>query len=110
MSKYGNRKTDYGGLTFDSKAESRRYQDLMMMERMGLIHDLRRQVPFTLIPAGRWSDGRKYGKTVYKADFTYIEDGNLIVEDVKGYRTEVYRLKRKLMKDRFNIEIREVRA
>lgn len=109
--KYHNKKTEADGIVFDSKAEARRYEELRMMEKMGLIHGLERQVPFVLIRGQRWrSGGRKHPDTIYKADFVYFENGNKIVEDVKGFRTAVYRIKRELMKDRYGIEIREVRA
>lgn len=108
--KYHNRKTEVDGIVFDSKAEARRYEELRQMERMGLITSLDRQVTFKLITGKKWSNGRKHRDTVYKADFTYFEDGKLVVEDVKGFRTEGYRIKRELMKDRYNIEIKEVKA
>ena len=110
--KYHNKKTEVDGIVFDSKAEARRYEELRMMEKMGLIHDLKRQVPYTLIKGDRWmsENNRKHRDTIYKADFTYFENGHLVVEDVKGVRTEGYRIKRELMKDRYGIEIREVRA
>lgn len=108
--KYHNRRTEVDGFVFDSKAEARRYEELRMMEKMGLIRDLRRQVPFVLIRGQRWSGGRKHRDTVYRADFVYTENGRQIVEDVKGVKTEGYKIKRELMKDRYGIEIKEVRA
>lgn len=108
--KYHNKKTEVDGIVFDSKAEAKRWNELRMMEKMGLIRHLERQVPFLLIRGQRWSGGRKHRDTYYKADFVYYENGQQIVEDVKGVRTEGYRIKRELMKDRYGIEIREVRA
>lgn len=109
--KYGNEKVELSGQTFDSKREGRRYLELQMMLRGGLISDLRLQVPFELIPAQR---DPQTGKTIeravnYVADFVYRDDqGQLIVEDAKGFRTDVYKIKRKLMLWRHGIRIREV--
>ena len=106
--KYGNRKTEVDGILFHSRKEAERWVELRMLENAGEIAGLQRQVPFTLIKGQRWSDGKKRRDTIYKADFVYFENGMLTVEDVKGVRTEAYKLKKALMKDRFNIEIREV--
>ena len=108
--KYGNKKTECDGILFDSKAEAGRYIELKLMEKMGVIQDLAWQVPFTLIKGQRWSDGKKHKDTVYKADFVYTENGQTVVEDVKGFLTKVYKLKKELMKEKYGIEIREVRG
>lgn len=104
MSKYGNRKTVIDGVSFDSAKEARRYMELRLLQRAGKIKDLKLQVPFKLLP--------KCGKNravKYVADFVYIdENGNKIVEDAKGYRTEVYKLKKKMMLALLGIEITEV--
>ena len=109
MSKYGNRKTTVNGITFDSKHEAHRYIELMYMERAKLISNLRRQVRFTLIP-NQYRNGKLIErKTEYVADFVYTDAyGVTIVEDAKGCRTDVYRIKRKLMLEKYGIEIREV--
>ena len=79
------------------------------MERRGEIERLMLQVPFELIPAQRNAKGRVIEKAVtYIADFTYIRDGAYVVEDTKGYRTDVYRIKKKLMLWRFGVQVREV--
>ena len=111
-SKYGNKKEEVDGITFDSKAEARRYFDLRIRQDIGEIALLRRQVPFVLIKGQRWSDGKKHRDTVYKADFVYVdcETGEMVVEDVKGFRTDVFKLKKELMKDIYGIEVREVKA
>lgn len=103
--KYHNRK--YSG--FDSKKEFRRYQELKVMESAGLISDLQTQVKYVLIPSQR----NELGKVVerecsYKADFVYMMDGKKIVEDVKGFKTKEYIIKRKLMLYIHNIKIVEV--
>lgn len=103
-SKYKNRKTTIGDIVFDSKKEAERYIILKEFEKRGAISDLRIQVKFELIP--------KCGKNracSYYADFVYRDkDGNEIVEDVKGKRTDVYTLKKKLLMWRYGIEIKEV--
>ncbi|MGN1086144.1 MAG: DUF1064 domain-containing protein [Porcipelethomonas sp.] len=91
--KYGNRKTTADGIVFDSKKEAQRYHELKLMQKAGAISDLKLQVPFLLIPAGH---GER--KVSYIADFTYMENGIMVVEDVKGYRTRDYVLKRKMFK------------
>lgn len=110
-SKFGNEKVELSGQTFDSKREGRRYLELQMMLKGGLISELRLQVPFELIPAQRDPQtGRTIERAVnYVADFVYRDDqGQLIVEDAKGFRTDVYKIKRKLMLWRHGIRIREV--
>ena len=110
MSKYCNRKTTVDGITFDSKHEAERYIELKYLERCKLIRDLQLQYPFELIPSQRDESGKVVERPVkYIADFVYYDRiGNLVVEDAKGLRTEVYKLKRKLMRAIKGIEIREV--
>lgn len=96
--KFGNEK--WRG--FDSKREGRRAQDLALLEKVGAIQELRCQVRFELIPK---QDGER--ACTYIADFVYMEDGRQIVEDAKGFKTEVYRIKKKLMLYRHGIAIRE---
>lgn len=107
MSKYRNTKVSVDGILFDSAKEARRYTELKLLQRGGYISDLRLQVPFVLIPSQR-KDGKLIErKCSYIADFVYTENGEQVVEDVKGVRTEVYRLKRKLMYLVHGIKIRE---
>ena len=106
--KYHAEKTELDGIVFDSKKEAQRYAELKLLERSGAIHNLQRQVRYELIPAQK-----KDGKTVerachYIADFVYEDNGKTVVEDVKGYRTKEYVLKRKLMLQVHGIEVREV--
>ena len=103
MSKYRNRRTVYDGITFDSQREAERYRQLKLLERAGEISDLKLQVPFELIPK---QPGERAVK--YIADFVYTEDGQTVVEDVKGFSTPVYRLKRRMMQDKHGITIKEV--
>lgn len=120
MSKYHSKKVMYNGEVFDSKKEWRRYCDLLIMQRAGEISDLKRQVEFELIPTQREPDIigtrggiKKKGKVIelkcsYIADFTYMQDGKLVVEDTKGMKTRDYIIKRKLMLYLKGIQIKEV--
>ncbi len=111
MSKYNSKKTVVDGQTFDSKKEARRYQELLLLEKAGEIQNLSRQVKFVLIPSQRDENGKVVERECsYKADFTYEEEGGIktVVEDVKGYRTKEYIIKRKLMLYQYGIRIREV--
>nr|DAL90270.1 MAG TPA: Endonuclease [Caudoviricetes sp.] len=110
MAKYGNKKTTLNGMTFDSKKEARRYSELLLLERAGAIHNLQTQVKYVLIPSQR---DPVTGKVIerecaYKADFVYTENGETVVEDMKGFRTKDYIIKRKLMLKVHGIRIREV--
>lgn len=105
-SKYHAKKTVVDGITFDSKREADRYLVLKSMEEDGTIEDLRRQVRYELIPAFD-VDGRHFRPVFYVADFVYVEDGMEVVEDVKGMRTDVYRLKSKLFARRYGKAIKE---
>lgn len=99
--KYGNRRTVVDGVALDSRAEARRYQELLLEAQAGAITDLHVHTRYDLVVNG-WRVGR------YEADFDYRRDGRLVVEDVKGHRTDAYRLKRALMRALFNIEIVEI--
>ena len=106
MSKYNNTKVRLGGEVFDSKREYRRWSELRLLERAGLINKLERQVRFRLID-GHKSEDRTERPCDYIADFVYYEDGKMVVEDCKGMRTDVYKIKRKLMLEKYNISIKE---
>lgn len=95
------------GERFDSKKEYRRWKELQLLERAGEISSLMRQVAFELLPA---SPPQFKRPVKYIADFTYIDEkeNHLVVEDVKGVRTPLYNLKKRLMFDKFGIVIREV--
>jgi hypothetical protein len=100
-SKYGNKRTPSAdGIAHHSAKEARRWDQLRMMERAGAISELGRQVRFKLIVAGMLI-------TTYVCDFRYRMGNDLIVEDVKGHRTPVYVIKRKLMKACLDIEVLE---
>lgn len=103
--KYNNVKVKYDGHTFDSKREYRRYLMLMDMQKKGEISNLEVHVKYEFPLTTQ--TGKNYS---YEADFRYRErvTGLFVIEDSKGHRTEVYKLKRALMKHFFNIEVREV--
>lgn len=115
-SKYHNQKTEVDGITFDSQKEARRFRTLRAMEQAGEIRDLRLQVNFTLQEAYTTPDGKRVRAIVYKADFAYqkrAKNGDYtlyIVEDVKSKatKTRTYEIKKKLMREKFRIEIQEV--
>lgn len=124
-SKYHNKPTERvtstgAVLRFDSQKEARRYDELAALERDGQIRDLRLQAEFTLQEAYTDSEGSRVRAIRYRADFTYRKPvvveltrekvWSLVVEDVKSSatRTKTYIMKRKMMKERFNIDIQEV--
>ena len=101
--KYGARKVKApDGQVFDSQKERDRWCILRLLERAGRISDLKRQVSYELIP----KQGTMRACS-YIADFTYQENGKLVVEDCKGYRTEAYKIKKKLMLKEHGIRIKE---
>lgn len=101
--KYGARKLKApDGQVFDSVKEFHRWGCLRLLERAGRISDLKRQVSFELIPK---QEGER--ACSYVADFVYYEDGKLVVEDCKGFKTDVYRLKKKLLLWVHGIRIKE---
>jgi dsDNA-binding SOS-regulon protein len=100
--KYGNKKTVVDGITFDSKKEAARYVELKMLQQAGEIQDLLLQPSFEL----RVDGGKVVGR--YFADFKYRQGNRVIVEDVKGVRTDVYRLKKKIVEAVHHIQIVEV--
>ena len=122
--KYGNKKITAGnGQVFDSKKEYRRWVELTLLERVGEITNLHRQVSFILIPEQRlpgtetYKRGPRKGqvkpgpvlerKVTYIADFMYEQNGKVVVEDTKGMRTKEYVIKRKLMLYKYGIRIKE---
>lgn len=103
-SKYHNKRITVDGLTFDSVKEASRWQELKLMERAGEITGLNRQLRIEIIPKTKL-----YRACYYVADFVYFDKrtGKTVYEDTKGMRTEVYKLKRKLLYWRHGIEIKE---
>ena len=120
--KYQAIKTVVNGIEFDSRKEARRYQELLLLQRAGVIQDLKMQVKYILIPA-QYETFERYGKNgqrlkdgqrvlekecSYLADFVYTENGKEIVEDKKGVKTKDYIIKRKLMLWIHGIRVKEV--
>ena len=93
--KYNTKKVKVDGIKFDSKKEANRYLELKILERAGVISNLILQPKF-LLQDGFERDGKKYRVIFYIADFEYIQDGKRIVEDVKGVKTDIYKLKKKM--------------
>ena len=103
MNKYGAKKVVIGGEVFDSQKEYRRWCELRLLERARKISLLQRQVKYELIPK---QDGER--ACSYVADFVYRDDkGNFVVEDCKGFRTDGYKIKRKLMLWVHGIKVKE---
>lgn len=108
--KYNAKRVVVDGIKFDSKREAHRYKELKLMERAGTITDLQLQPKFELQPGFTGPDGRRIRAIHYIGDFMYtdLETGNKVVEDVKGVKTDVYKLKKKMMAYVHSIEIVEV--
>lgn len=125
MNKYYNKKTlTTDGLIHDSQKEAQRWCELQLLQRAGVISDLKRQVEFELIP-NQYKTTERFSKTgkrlndkvklverkcSYIADFAYRENGNLVVEDVKSpiTQTKDFKIKKKLMLFIHGIEVRIV--
>lgn len=102
--KYNAKSMKIDGHVFPSRREAQHYRELKLMERAGKIKDLQIQVPYNIEVNG-------IHITVYVADFVFynVETKRQIVADVKGFVTDVFRLKKKLMRAVYGIEITEVR-
>lgn len=99
-SKYSNTKVVFEGMKFDSKRELKRWQELVLLQRGGVIADLERQVRFPMKHCG-------IKICTYVADFTYTEGDRFVVEDCKGFRDRVYLLKKKLVRAFYGVQILE---
>lgn len=100
--KYHAKKVKTEDGTFDSQKELNRWCQLKLLERAYQITGLERQVKFPIIAKSKFG-----GEIVYIADFVYYEDGKKVIEDVKGYKTAVYKLKKRLVAEQYGIEVRE---
>ena len=118
VGKYKSQKIEANGMTFDSRKEYHRWCELCQLERVGKITELQRQVKYVLIPTqyepptatknGKLKRGKMLERECsYYADFVYTEKGKTVVEDVKGFRTADYKIKRKLMLHVHGIRIKE---
>lgn len=99
-SKYHNVKETVGNLKFDSKKERQRFEELLLLEQSGKIRDLKLQHEFTLQGAFTDTEGNRTRAIKYIADFTYWQGNLFIIEDVKGMKTDVYRIKKKMMSEK----------
>ena len=123
MSKYKAKKASVDGIEFDSRKEANRYCELKLLQRAGKIQNLELQKAIELIPVQREADtigkrggiikGKVIEKAVfYRADFVYTENGETVVEDVKGYKGggayAVFTIKRKLLLYKYGIKIKEI--
>lgn len=98
--KYNNKKIQIDMYVFDSILEANRYKQLALLERAKQIKNLRLQVPFLLQESFR-KNNKTYRKIEYIADFVYEENGQTIVEDTKGVKTEVFKIKQKLFEYKY---------
>ena len=103
-------------IRFASQKEAARYDELMLMRKYGMIRNMKLQPEYTLQEAYTTPEGERARAIRYKADFSYERDSkrirpgwtDAVVEDVKGRRTDVYKMKKKMMLERYGIEMQEV--
>ena len=100
MNKYKNRKIVVDNIKFDSILEANRYQELKLLQKAKQISNLRLQVPF-LIQEGFKKNGKTHRKIEYIADFVYEENGQTVIEDTKGMKTETFKIKQKLFEYKY---------
>lgn len=120
VGKYNAKKAKRGNLTFDSQAEARRYDELILLLRAGQIRNLQLQKTYCLQEPFTGLDGRRVLGVDYKADFDYERKtapdryGNIcwlrVTEDVKGVRTESYSIKARMFHARYGYAITEISA
>lgn len=111
MAKYHNKKVKINSITFDSKLEAQRYTELKLLEKNGYIKDLVLQPSYELIPTFK-KNNKTYRKACYIADFSYYDNelGKTIVEDTKGFKTDVYLLKKKMFEYAYkDLTIKEIK-
>lgn len=116
--KYHAVRTQVDGIMFASKKEAKRYQELKMLEQSGEIWDLELQPRFPLVVASTTGTVMGAAKAIagafdgrigeYRADFAYCDRHGRIVEDVKGFKTPLYRWKAKHLAAQYGIQIREI--
>lgn len=105
--KYKNKKVVIDNILFDSKKEANYYTYLKLLEKAGKITDLELQKKFILQDKFTLN-GKAYRAITYIADFVYKKNGQVHVVDTKGYRTQVYKIKKKIFMKKYGIEIEEV--
>jgi hypothetical protein len=110
LSKYKAAKSVINGITFDSRAEARRYSQLLFKNAHGEIQNLELQPVFVLAPSVKLARSTRAKPALrYRADFRYTENGQVFVEDVKGMLTPEFKIKEHLMKSLFDIDLRIVK-
>lgn len=108
--KYRNKPTQIGAEKYRSGREASRHQELLLLQQAGHITGLTREVPYELAPGVKIAGEKRARPPIrYVADFVYtdLKTCRIIVEDAKGVRTPVYRLKKHLMKTRHGVDIFE---
>lgn len=115
MTKYNSHKVQIDGVDFDSKAEAARYSELLLLLLAGEISDLRCHPVWVLQPGFQTPNGHKIRAITYQADFSYIENEQLVVEDVKPRwdnrkdgAWRVFRLKAKMMLYQHGVDVKVV--
>lgn len=107
--KYKNKRTEVGGIVFSSKKEAGYYSELLLLKSVGEVVDIKCQVPFVLQDGYVWK-GMKIRPITYIADFqvTY-KDGTIEIIDTKGFITQIYRIKKKMLLYRYpNLIFKEI--
>ena len=109
MSKYNSKEIIIDGIRFPSRAEGNRYAELKLLLRAGVIRELTLQPKFELIAPFTHS-GKKYKGARYTADFRYVENDRIVIEEVKGFRDKSYILRLKMFLTlNKNIDFREIK-
>ena len=103
MNKYHAKRTVVNERSFASKAEANRYGELLLLQRAGQISGLKLQPRYILQEAFVDSNGCKVGSIAYVADFEYVENKRIavVVEDVKGMETQVFKIKSRMFRKRY---------
>jgi hypothetical protein len=99
--KYHAKRINVDGTVYDSKKEAKRASVLEQQEKYGIIKNLQKQVVFELQPGYTNNQGKKIRPITYKADFVYEREGQKIVEDTKGFRTDTYKVKKKIFEYKY---------
>jgi hypothetical protein len=96
------------GEWFASTKEGKRYLELRMLERSGVVTELRWQVTFDLTVVSK-VDGLEHAVGTWTADFVYRRQGERIIEDTKSKatRTQTYRLRKKIFETQYGLRILE---
>ena len=108
--KFNARKVELDGYTFDSQDETNRYGELLILEKAGEISHLQVHTVWELLPPFRRGK-KRYRGIYYEVDFDYLENGQRVAEDVKGFATAVFRLKEKLFRYKYpDVELRIIKG